>query len=395
MKNEIKSRNNHVVTKYRLQSVARSILPDSRTSYCMRRQVNGATNVHKDMETKRTWYSGLMTCGSRWTCPVCDAKKSAQTLAEMKSLRASVEHDAYLVTYTIQHRKSDKLATLLSDLNTCIAYMRNGAKRKRFDSAFGSIGFIRSVEIRWNEKTGFHPHIHELLLVKKTGIDQSADIVSRIMGDGGYGGKLRELGYHTNEFTIDCRAEWSVQEDHEIEDYLLKSSVECEISFSEYKSGYSVSMFQLLDLYAATGDLQYHDVFQEYGQTTAGKQKIRWSAGLKNLIQTPVELDEKEPSRAELLLATLDQTTWFVISELGLRGTLLKMASELPRLSFYKWLNQAIYGGEEKPGENHATRLNKFSQVKRPLTAVGDSQPPYMEKIKSKTNHHKPSKQFL
>ena len=63
------------VERFALQSVARDILPDSRTAKCLRiRAHDKDVQVWKSKNHKTASYGGLQTCGSVWTCPVCGAK---------------------------------------------------------------------------------------------------------------------------------------------------------------------------------------------------------------------------------------------------------------------------------------------------------------------------------
>ena len=63
------------VERFALQSVARDILPDSRTAKCLRiRAHDRDVQVWKSKKHKTASYGGLQTCGSVWVCPVCGAK---------------------------------------------------------------------------------------------------------------------------------------------------------------------------------------------------------------------------------------------------------------------------------------------------------------------------------
>ena len=63
------------VERFALQSVARDILPDSRTAKCLRiRAHDSDVQVWKSKKHKTASYGGLQTCGSVWVCPVCGAK---------------------------------------------------------------------------------------------------------------------------------------------------------------------------------------------------------------------------------------------------------------------------------------------------------------------------------
>ena len=63
------------VERFALQSVARDILPTSRTAKCLRiRAYDKDVQVWKSKNHKTASYAGLQTCGSVWVCPVCGAK---------------------------------------------------------------------------------------------------------------------------------------------------------------------------------------------------------------------------------------------------------------------------------------------------------------------------------
>ena len=66
------------VERYALQAVARDILPKSRTALCLRTRIKGGdgVGVWKCDHSGTAHYSGLIVCGSVWTCPVCGAKIS-------------------------------------------------------------------------------------------------------------------------------------------------------------------------------------------------------------------------------------------------------------------------------------------------------------------------------
>ena len=72
------------VQRFALQSVARAILPTSRTAKCMRIRT-GRTDVQvwKSKAHHTASYGGLQTCGSVWTCPVCAAKIAERRRVEL------------------------------------------------------------------------------------------------------------------------------------------------------------------------------------------------------------------------------------------------------------------------------------------------------------------------
>ena len=105
------------VQRFALQSMARAILPESRTAKCLRiRAFDSDVQVWKSKEHGTASYAGLQTCGSVWTCPVCAAKIAERRRVEL--LEAMELHKAqggavYLLTLTTPHQRGDVLGELL------------------------------------------------------------------------------------------------------------------------------------------------------------------------------------------------------------------------------------------------------------------------------------------
>lgn len=273
----------HRRNRYRLQRVAADVLGDDwRVANCMWRMhdgdydgVAGGVTIQRTVTDEgcgRSYYGGLMTCGSTWTCPVCAMRIAAERAAE---LEAAIEaHTAaggsvVMVTPTVQHRKADTLAALLDALKVAMRYQRSGAAHRRFVDRFGLVGHARSLEIRINVNTGWHPHLHELLFL-------SGDVDVNGIRDAyhaRYGAKLREMGYHVNEHTVHVTDDRAT-----IGQYLTKFALE--LTTGQDKDGrdpVSFSPFQLLDMHARTGQRWYADKFREYAEATKGRNWFTWS----------------------------------------------------------------------------------------------------------------------
>ena len=97
------------VIRFALQAVARSVLPRSRTAKCLRIPTSVRdVQIWKSKEHHTTSYSGLQTCGSVWTCPVCSAKIAERRRVEL--LHAMDTHKAAdgfvsLLTLTTPHQR--------------------------------------------------------------------------------------------------------------------------------------------------------------------------------------------------------------------------------------------------------------------------------------------------
>lgn len=311
----------HRLSKWKLQDAAATALGDSwRTSVCLRRQNGAITSVIKS--DGGAHYAGLQTCGSVWCCPICSTKIATRRRDEVRQALEGCDYHQVLVTYTIQHSRKDKLSDLLDTLKAGLRHTLNGRFRKTFYDGFGVAGYVRSVEIRWSEKTGWHPHVHELLLLKqrpdKAGI--KAFLTER------YGGYLLKRGYHVNEHTIDVRGNDDTEHDL-VSDYLTKSAIEMEITAGAVKDGHSLSAFQLLAAFAEDGETIFAELFREYATATMGKKWFTWARGLKaellpsNEEETDDEIAGKD-DEGQIVL-TLNRQEWRQVCQSRLRGDLL------------------------------------------------------------------------
>lgn len=333
-----KENNGFNLSKWKLQNVAADILgSDWGTHSCLRGQLGGETCVHVNNSTGKAHFSGLKTCGSVWVCPICSVKVSTRRRDEITNAMNSHEGSKLyqvLVTYTLQHNRKDKLPKLINDLKDATRYMLNGRFRKEFYNQFNVAGYIRSVETRYRSKTGWHPHIHELLLLKTP--PNPEGIKEFLMGR--YGKRLESKGYLVNEHTIDVRIK-NADTSEIVSDYLTKSSIELELTSGNWKKGKSVSPFQLLSLYHETGNEWFAALYREYAEATRGKKWITWSRGLRDLLLEDEEEEEDEEiadhDEEGDIVARLTKSQWNRICYRKLRVQVLLHAQDG---DLQKWL---------------------------------------------------------
>ena len=105
------------VERFALQSVARDILPTSRTAKCLRiRAYDKDVQVWKSKNHKTASYAGLQTCGSVWVCPVCGAKVVERRRGEIQQAMAmhrACGGEVHLLTLTVPHTRFNALDDLL------------------------------------------------------------------------------------------------------------------------------------------------------------------------------------------------------------------------------------------------------------------------------------------
>ena len=144
------------VERFALQSVARDILPDSRTAKCLRiRAHDRDVQVWKSKKHKTASYGGLQTCGSVWVCPVCGAKVVERRRGEIQ--QAMAQHRAcggevHLLTLTAPHTRFDVLEELQAKLGKALnGFLADKTVKKTFKE-MGYIGQIRGYEVTMGAK---------------------------------------------------------------------------------------------------------------------------------------------------------------------------------------------------------------------------------------------------
>jgi len=320
--------------RFALQSVARSILPKSRTGACLRNRIGGASHVgvKYSRARARATYANLQTCASVWACPCCAAKISEHRRSDL--VRLVNAHRAaggvvLLATRTFPHTMTDSLAGLLSKLSTAEDKFKSGAPYKRIKDRFGIVGTVRAVECTFGAN-GWHPHIHELVF-----LDDAVELEE--LEDALYGRWLSaatRAGFPppSREHGLDVR------DGSYAAAYASKWGMESELTKWHVKKGKesSLSPFDLLRIALQDDDAQAvssaRSLFFEYAQAFRGKRQLVYSKGLRDLYDLEDELTDEEAAEGEEpdaeLLGLLEPSQWKAILRAGMRGQLLEAINE-------------------------------------------------------------------
>lgn len=122
----------------------------------------------EDGEGGERWGSirGVMLCSSPWACPICAPRIRAVRGEELKKLVAW--HGAertMMATFTVRHGAGDDLGKVRQGVANAYRRMTRGEPWQRFCRANGLEGSVRAMEVTFGWLNGFHPHLHQLLLV--------------------------------------------------------------------------------------------------------------------------------------------------------------------------------------------------------------------------------------
>ena len=340
----------HRTERFRLLSCARELLMAAgksagldywhdfhRTAKCKFIRRVDYVGVHVSPEFGAAFYTGLVTCGSLWVCPVCAAKIQERRRAEV----ACAIDWAYanglqpvMVTLTFPHKAWHKLGRLLDQQKVALQLLRAGEPWNRFKREVGFVGLIRALELTYGV-SGWHPHTHEIWFVKASA--DAATMKHRIVQRWESAcaragllppGNLDAFRLHSVDVKGNCSAS----------DYLAKHDdarhwgVDREMAKASTKAGRTSGRhpFGLLAA-AAEGNVRAGRLFLAYVIATKGKRQMFWSHGLKHrvsLIDLSDELiatEEREPAD---LLGMLNPQEWEKICRAHARAQILQAAEQ-------------------------------------------------------------------
>lgn len=324
------------VERFALQSVAREILPKTRTALCLRARIKGSegVSVWKSDHHGTAHYGGLQTCGSVWSCPICAAKITERRRIEVQD--AMCQHRAaggavQLLTLTTPHTRSDVLADLIAKQSTALqSFLRDRAVKTVFRE-MGYLGQIRAWEITHGRRgtgNGWHPHFHFLQFVTVTAnAAQLMDWKTRLYLRWDACCQRAGLGSPSFAHGID------LQDGRKADRYISKWGLEDELTRGHTKKGRAggETPFDLLRSVLADGeDRQGAALFREFSECFRGKRQLSWSNGLKARFCQAETTDEEIANQQEdtaQLLGMLTVQQWRDVLKVKARATVLELAA--------------------------------------------------------------------
>lgn len=271
-------------------------VPSHRTTRCTCALHNHADLTYffkSDMSTSGHQFKGLISCGSVWSCPVCSHKVAqfrSDEVTKAHDLMFSQGYKAYLITFTISHKKTSDLASLVKAINH--AFTRVTIHRT-FKTSFPDFEYIKSQECTYPfdsktliNKNGFHPHIHLLAFSRSK---YSADLLKSVIFPI-YNDYLNKSGFNSSyKRGLDVKDSFSNAE------YLTKFGYSAEswrsgaeMALSIYKDGHP---FSLIDTHP--------QAFLEYSKVYKGKCQITCSKGIRAIYPEFLKKDDVEIAQME------------------------------------------------------------------------------------------------
>lgn len=299
-----------------------------RTADC-RYVSHGDVAVNYSQQFQAAHYSGLVTCGSVWACPVCASRIQQRRRTEIQQAidwAKAQGHTIVLVTFTFPHKSWQGLKGLLDGQAEAFKRLRETSRYRKLRPK----GLIRSLEVT-HGANGWHPHTHELWIMKdreqrlqpvlselwlaactKAGLVDPEDIqrVAAFMAHG-----------------VD------VKYDMDAGDYLAKQDdsrtwgFADEVAKATSKAGRAKGVHPHHFLVRKdSGDAER---YIEYVKGMKGKRQLYWTNGLKKLVGITDVTDETladESQEAADLLGRLTPDDWNLVRSNDARAELLTAA---------------------------------------------------------------------
>jgi len=280
-----------------------------RTVWCHRSIKNESGNAHlwRRDDGSSARLSGVNTCGSVWTCPVCSARVAERRREELE--RGMLAHLAdgghvYLMTLTFPHERDLPLEQSKALFAKALAKFKNSKRYKAISTRYARAGSVRSLEITWGPEHGWHVHTHDLIFAGQ-GLELDTAAVDELRG--AWITALIKVGLSDSskrtwmwEHALDLRggaaaADYVTKFGHD-----AKWGITAEVTRSHAKLGMRrvcehqghVTPFQVL-AWAGEGDAEACVLFREFAAAFKDARMLSWSPGLKAKLRLVEQSDEE------------------------------------------------------------------------------------------------------
>lgn len=286
-----------------------------RTCWCHRGMVSpsGKAAIYRATSGDSARMHGVITCKSVWACPTCSAKICKVRQAELAGgMRNWINQGGYvfLMTMTFPHDRTDVLVETLAKFTKAKSSFKNSKTYKRILSKGVRKGSVTSLEVTLGERSGWHPHQHDLVFATPTAFgdtkkSKNGDLSSREIDE------LKQAWYVALlKAGLAERAEMSDVLAHGLNvrggqyaaEYIAKFGKDQKWGMSREVTMHAAKVgsdakgthpFQLL-AWAEEGDTDAVAQFREYSEAFEGKRMLSWSRGLKKELTGRDEITDEE-----------------------------------------------------------------------------------------------------
>ena len=297
-------------------------------------------------------YSGLKSCASIWSCPVCAAKIAAKRIGEIAGVvqaHLDLGGGAAFLTLTFSHHLGMGLADLLGRRQRAWEGLRGSRTWRKFDALF-DVEFVGMREHTWGSLNGWHPHLHAVLLTARFLTDDERAFWHKAI-TAEWLRQLERVGL-SGTVAHACRLDaWNHRKAEDMAGYLAKQ-LALEVGGGTFKVGREdgLTPWELLSM-AIDGEVGPLALWAEHEAATFGRHGMFWSAGARKL--RPVEETDEELAEAEVggeLVVSFDGAVKRALWQASPRGVEALEISERDRGAAVRYVlahappGAAVYG---------------------------------------------------
>jgi hypothetical protein len=309
------------------------LLPNERASKCYRIRIKEDVSILYSSKLSRAHFGGLMVCGSIWICPVCAVKISERRRIELEGAKTE-GLSMMMITVTLKHNATDKLKSLVDDLNEAWRFVTSGRGWQDIKMIYGIVASVTGREVTYSKVNGWHPHLHILYYSKKS-VEVLDEIeIKKFVYDRFIVALNRKGRTASFEHGVDIKTGRNLSAQYIVKTGLGSWTLVSEVTKAHVKKARGeghMSPLQMLDFYA-NGDKFFGIKFIEYAHAMKGKRQLVYSRnarqilGLEEVEKTDEELATEQEEDA-ILLARITSEGWKVVMKMEKRFTILEVAS--------------------------------------------------------------------
>lgn len=323
--------------RWRNQRAAAGLLQGERVADCQRSLTRLGVDVVKDAEKGRTEYAGVLTCDSRWHCPLCAAKLTERDRVELQHgmvLWKQAGGAVYLLTFTFPHDVTMPLREGVEKMRAAQKWLKAQRAYKDAMKAAGAVGSVKATEVTYGAN-GWHPHVHMLVFARDD--DEATGALNAVREMWGAAVERAGLG-RINAHGFDCRggdfaADYVAKFGKEPSDATRASAGAWWTASHELTKGHTkqtqrlkgATPFTLLR-WCREGDAQAGALFVEYAKAFKGLPQLYWSPRLRKKLDLLELQQPKRKPAPPVKVLHLSREDWSVILRHNARWELLYVA---------------------------------------------------------------------
>lgn len=278
-----------------------------------------SVNVSESNNSSRASLSGVQTCSSVWSCPVCASRIALERRSEIKKALSWADENDYMVfmvTLTARHNIQSRLKSFRHKFKLAHDDWNGNGTMYRLRKKHRIRYTIKSVEVTYGDN-GWHYHYHILMFIEKKYMLQLDDSALEMMTD-----KMRESWvYQLNKHGLSAVGEHALNvqaHGNVTEKYLTKLGVglddttdaSYEMTGNQTKDK-SVTVWSILSKarrgYQAGDGMRnkWSRLYSQYCVAMMGQAWITWTPKFKDL----VGINDIDDDTANELQAELERET--------------------------------------------------------------------------------------